>query len=77
MKSTKKQPTTIKTQIPDVLEDFLSGKSENTLRAYSRDLETFRELMGVESRKTVVDIFLSDSPGEGKFTESEIQRLSD
>jgi len=64
MKPAKKQPTKITTRIPDVLVDFLSGKSENTLRAYSRDLETFREFMGVESKKTAVDVFLSDGPGK-------------
>lgn len=47
----------------DVLNDFLSGKSENTKKAYDQDIESFRQFIGTKTKNEAVKILLSNGNG--------------
>lgn len=48
----------------DVLRHFLSGRSEETVRAYQRDLRTFAAFLGIGDLRVMTNAFLSRSGAE-------------
>ncbi|MGO9121468.1 MAG: tyrosine-type recombinase/integrase [Desulfomonilaceae bacterium] len=56
---------TIKTE--DLLDAFLSNKSEKTILAYKRDLEQFRQFLGAENINEAAKRFFAGSLGEANY----------
>ncbi len=50
----------IKIDAQGLMDSFLSGKSERTIEAYSRDLDDFRQFLGVEKIGEAANFFLSN-----------------
>ncbi len=58
-----------------LLDSFLSGKSERTIEAYKRDLDDFRQFLGVENISEAACIFLSDQGKANAIALSYTKRL--
>jgi len=51
-------------QLRNLFSLFLAGKSPGTLKAYSRDINSFSEYIGAKSPQEGVSSFLSQAPGD-------------
>ncbi len=58
-----------------LLESFFSGKSERTIEAYKRDLEDFRQFLGVENITEAARVFLSEHGKANAIALSYTKRL--
>jgi len=50
--------------VNELLESFLSGRNQNTTRAYGRCLETFSKFLGAPTREAGMSFFISLTGGE-------------
>lgn len=55
-------------KIQDLLEAFLSGRSDRTIEAYRADLESFARFLDVETIEEAARQLLSCLPGEANYT---------
>jgi integrase/recombinase XerC len=70
------EPTTLpKINAQILLDSFLSGKSQRTIEAYRRDLDDFRQFLGVENITEAANFFLSEQGKANAIALSYTKRL--